>query len=427
MSTNGYDLAAHTQKRSARSNEIQLPRRNILGQRRRRKSSRGPKQSIPAAFNDCWSHMSLNSLISWMSTISKGCVIISSSEALGQLKWVWVSQTARLIRELRTFDSASRGLYGAAEPIWTLRARHFAVLGGLAVILAMAIDPFAQNLVHYYPGLVDDPSHRGLIGKASTNCTWAPAVSLEARALCANITGHLSYSCSVMGEDYNLEGQTNSAWYVPLGDILPWMKGFVGRGVVRRDEAYVYSNLTTMHDRPIVRSFQASVKNNTYSDETLAIWTNYTNITDPIGWGYNPSFGGYFWRYGNLKQAFQPDNKDLYAASDVLQVLGYGEIVGCSDDLATSDNDTGVAFGRVRSNVTNVSVQWPWLTLPIIVWLVAVAALAGTMWKIRQERVPRWKNDPLPLTLMFLYRDSEEDGRGCAVGIPVHGDHDVDD
>lgn len=71
-----------------------------------------------------WSHMSLNSLISWLSTISKGCIVVCCTEALGQLKWVWVSQGVRPMRQLRTFDSASRGWYGAAELIWTLRARY---------------------------------------------------------------------------------------------------------------------------------------------------------------------------------------------------------------------------------------------------------------------------------------------------------------
>jgi hypothetical protein len=39
-----------------------------------------------------WRYMSLSSLISWLSTIFRACIILSSSQALGQLKWVWFAQ-----------------------------------------------------------------------------------------------------------------------------------------------------------------------------------------------------------------------------------------------------------------------------------------------------------------------------------------------
>ncbi|KAL4744948.1 hypothetical protein BDW72DRAFT_187608 [Aspergillus terricola var. indicus] len=519
-----------------------------------------------------WGSMSLNAVISWMSTVLRACIAITCSEVLGQLKWVWFAQKARPISELRTFDSASRGIYGALELIWTLRAKHFAGLAGLAAILALAIDPFAQNLVHYYPDLVDDSTQRALIGNASTyiqhgaqvvavfaavdpilksniynslfnndpqtpwaipqyscpsaNCTWEPAVALEARTLCANITDQLSTSCRVMGPREQLEGLTNctiklpssnlTAWYVRSDDRLPWMKGFVVGSVMARDNAAVYKNFTTTAIQyiaprlsgnwwasdvppanttweatectiePIVRSFRASVTNNIYADETLAIWNNYTMGSDPtaLGYAFNPpwgsalgmqqhnqtftygvaanqalsyflttSFGGYFWRTQNLQQGYNPDySGPLYAPSDVLQALAMGDIVGCSDQLATrlnctmvnvalavsksfrdsmysadpGDNSTGVAVGRVRVNATFISVQWEWLALPVFVWIVAVVALIGTLWKIRRGKVPSWRNDPVPL--LFLYSGEEvAQSQSHSDGVPVHGDHDFDD
>jgi hypothetical protein len=159
--------------------------------------------------------MSSNSLISWLSTISKACLVIACSEALGQLKWVWFAQGMRPVQELRTFDAASRGLYGALELIWTRRARytstlrldtarlwnglmadsctgrHLAALGSLAVILAMAIDPFAQNLVHYYQDMVEDISQSAHIGQTNTYDSWAGDIS--ASSSCPNYpTTHLT-------------------------------------------------------------------------------------------------------------------------------------------------------------------------------------------------------------------------------------------
>lgn len=70
-----------------------------------------------------WEHMSLNSLISWLSTISKGSVLFAISESLGQLKWLWFTQKSRAISDLQTFDAASRGFFGSAMLMWDLRAK----------------------------------------------------------------------------------------------------------------------------------------------------------------------------------------------------------------------------------------------------------------------------------------------------------------
>ncbi|KAL4922035.1 hypothetical protein BDW62DRAFT_76721 [Aspergillus aurantiobrunneus] len=212
-----------------------------------------------------WRYMSVNSLISWLSTIFRACTIVSCSEALGQLKWIWFAQKQeRPVQELRVYDSATRGPYGAMQLIWTLRARHFAVLGSLAVILTIAIDPFAQNLIYHYEDMVDDPSQQALLARAndysgsdsdsmnmlqgsgvdvvlkanvynallnndpqkpwaipqyscpSGNCTWDPVVALEARALCADITSLLSEArCTEPPSSDTNIGSTNCTISLP--------------------------------------------------------------------------------------------------------------------------------------------------------------------------------------------------------------------
>ncbi|KAJ5504971.1 hypothetical protein N7463_007845 [Penicillium fimorum] len=120
--------------------------------------------------------------------------------------------------------------------------RNLAVLGGLATILAIGFDPFIQNLVHYVPGSVEDPSEVSLLGRTSVysmigpliggdlfyvdptlksnvygallnlnsaqtwgvpqytcttgNCTWDAMTSLGVRALCSNVTLDLKTNCN---------------------------------------------------------------------------------------------------------------------------------------------------------------------------------------------------------------------------------------
>ncbi|KAL4928039.1 uncharacterized protein BDV17DRAFT_292059 [Aspergillus undulatus] len=68
------------------------------------------------------------------------------------------------------------------------------------------------------------------------------------------------------------------------------------------------------------------------------------------------------------------------------------------------------APGRVEVNVIFISVRWQWIALPVLLWVLGAGALAGTFWKTRRRRAPRWKNDPLPL--LFIYQDETEDEQG---------------
>jgi uncharacterized membrane protein len=70
-----------------------------------------------------WKWISLNTLLSWLSTVGKGCIVFPLSAGLSQLKWVWFAEQKRPLSDLKVFDSASRGLYGSAELLWALRMR----------------------------------------------------------------------------------------------------------------------------------------------------------------------------------------------------------------------------------------------------------------------------------------------------------------
>ncbi|KAH8690536.1 hypothetical protein BGW36DRAFT_364108 [Talaromyces proteolyticus] len=244
-----------------------------------------------------WKLMSLNSLISWLSTISKGCILFAINETLGQLKWVWFTQKTRPVPNLRSFDTASRGFWGSAQLIWELRGRHFAALGGLAVILALALDPFAQNLVRYYEQMVVDPSQTALLANttiyktrgpymnggllyvdpvlkanvynslfntdkqvpwsvaqytcSSNNCTWGPVASLEYRALCANVTDSLNITAKELTSG-GYQGAVNISLGLPNSTIGAWflLNMTVGVAVttspVHPQNALVYKNGTTV-------------------------------------------------------------------------------------------------------------------------------------------------------------------------------------
>ncbi|PYI34510.1 hypothetical protein BP00DRAFT_493021 [Aspergillus indologenus CBS 114.80] len=185
-----------------------------------------------------WPHVSLNAVVAAISTLSKASLLFSVGEVLGQLKWVWFTQQERSLLDLRRFDAASRGVWGSLRLVWALRARHFASVGALAMILALGFEFFSQNLVQTVSKTIDDPSRTARIGNISVyntigpigpysgsflvdsvlkanvytslfvddqarswaipqyscatgNCIWDPIVSLEIRSLCTNVTSLL--------------------------------------------------------------------------------------------------------------------------------------------------------------------------------------------------------------------------------------------
>lgn len=68
-----------------------------------------------------WDGVSLNSIISWISTIAKVFILMPITSGLGQMKWVWFSGRKRPLSDLQIFDSASRGISGSATLLWRLK------------------------------------------------------------------------------------------------------------------------------------------------------------------------------------------------------------------------------------------------------------------------------------------------------------------
>lgn len=164
--------------------------------------------------------------------------------------------------------------------------------------------------------------------------------------------------------------------------IAPWeFKDFSGISVTRQVSIW---EATECSFEPIVRRFQPSVRDNIYSDRTLAIWSDRAlvqmNNTDDeqstissstssqggndteFEWQFRPPwattpanktfhyglaaekavakflrilFSGYYWR-NQTHEGYQPTAPDaaLYASSDVLQTLDRGDLAGCRDPVS---------------------------------------------------------------------------------------------
>ena len=95
--------------------------------------------------------MSINTIVSILSTILKASAALILAEGISHLKWNFFQQY-RLLNDLANFDKASRGPLGCLQLLTALGRRgwQFApLLAAALTILTLALDPFTQQLVRY--------------------------------------------------------------------------------------------------------------------------------------------------------------------------------------------------------------------------------------------------------------------------------------
>jgi len=65
---------------------------------------------------------------------------------IGESKWHWFKKSRRL-RDFGLIDDASRGPFGSAKLLCRIKAPPLALVGAFVTVVALAVDPFAQNIL----------------------------------------------------------------------------------------------------------------------------------------------------------------------------------------------------------------------------------------------------------------------------------------
>ncbi|KIW26377.1 uncharacterized protein PV07_09477 [Cladophialophora immunda] len=93
--------------------------------------------------------ISINTLLSILSSVIKAAITFVLASGLGQSKWSWLSSDQPLMH-LAKYDAASRGALGSLTLLKTTSFRHLlASLGAVIMILVLAVDPVTQDIIHF--------------------------------------------------------------------------------------------------------------------------------------------------------------------------------------------------------------------------------------------------------------------------------------
>lgn len=69
-----------------------------------------------------WKGITLNAVVSVLSTASKAALLYTTSELISQWKWIIFTSTSRPLIDFQSIDAASRGPLGSSKMIWRSRA-----------------------------------------------------------------------------------------------------------------------------------------------------------------------------------------------------------------------------------------------------------------------------------------------------------------
>ncbi|KAI3390999.1 hypothetical protein diail_8133 [Diaporthe ilicicola] len=93
--------------------------------------------------------ITLNALIAVLTTVANAAMTVPLSSGLGQLKWDRMKNGHAPLADMEVLDEASRGAWGAINMLRRLRGGLCGSLGAVAVIVALFLSPFAQQVVIY--------------------------------------------------------------------------------------------------------------------------------------------------------------------------------------------------------------------------------------------------------------------------------------
>lgn len=96
--------------------------------------------------------LTLNTIVSVLATASKASLLLTIGTSIGQLKWIWFQQgPKRQLYNLQSFDDASRGPLGSLKILFQRQqqGRLLLSLAAVVTLLALAFDPFMQQIVSY--------------------------------------------------------------------------------------------------------------------------------------------------------------------------------------------------------------------------------------------------------------------------------------
>ncbi|KAL8707193.1 MAG: hypothetical protein Q9220_007742 [cf. Caloplaca sp. 1 TL-2023] len=396
-------------------------------------------------FSDWWlwellaTCTSINSVISFLSTISKLCIISAVSAAISQSLLIPLGNLFDpFLQQVVTYPNR---LVPSKDIPEIARSNAYAAKSDEGLPLPSVVDLSMKAAI--YNGIFDikDNADAGIAHTCSTgDCTWNHFASLAVCSQCVNITSHVKKECA-NGKCHRLS--------LPDGPVLSGLGGQINSSMTRissdlhriapsvlRFSVLVSKEVTdARHAFALecsmfycVGIYNASIAKGVPKQRMLASWRNDSaSIGTQSDLVFHPpdSFDGQFNRTGPFKvthlaaSAINSFMTGIFTgaggmnssgsafSSDVMQAL-YDtiNITARVENLATAmtnsirgqdDHQSNPAYGTAWSSETYVHVRWAWFAFPAGLLLLSAVFLCGVMIETAQREILVWKASNLAL------------------------------
>ena len=98
-------------------------------------------------------------------------------------------------------------------------------------------------------------------------------------------------------------------------------------------------------------------------------------------------------------------NNDTFACAMNSIAAALTKTLRNSGVIAQGASSSDLVAGHTFSSTTVIRIEWAWLALPLGVWLLGLITWIRTAFQTSRNRLPKWRDNPLPL--VFLYREGE--------------------
>ncbi|KAK0615211.1 hypothetical protein B0T17DRAFT_510998 [Bombardia bombarda] len=207
--------------------------------------------------------ITINAVIAILATVATASMSVPLSSGLGQLKWIRFKQGHAPLSDMEVYDDASRGALGAIRMLFRLRGGMSGSFGAVIMIIALLLNPFAQQMATYPTRTVSSPVgatnyraasyglalksideraafvpilplksavYNGLFAENNKpwtslpvacqtgNCTWEPFETLAVCYSCIDMTEYITPYCA--NGTATAEKRASCGWQVPSGAKL---------------------------------------------------------------------------------------------------------------------------------------------------------------------------------------------------------------
>ncbi|KAH7113736.1 hypothetical protein B0J11DRAFT_497086 [Dendryphion nanum] len=277
----------------------------------------------------------LSQIFNTLSRVASAALILPVSEALGQLKWNWFQNESKKMWDFEIFDNASRGPWGSALLLIRTKGRTLASLGAAVTLLALALDPFFQQVtelpllwtatgnssvprvLHYRPvfqelfvnGIKQASQDQNMLNMASqffwrngtypapfgnttraeipivcptSNCTWDPYQTLGYCSACADISNMLEFACMESQIDWtsNTQGKNSAPVYYPNATACGYFLNRTSSNPILMSGYLVNSTTSARGEALLMRSMNLVMQGN--KERLYDGSINFKSLRNPV-------------------------------------------------------------------------------------------------------------------------------------------------